>query len=290
LSRYRIGSGLRSNESITKGNANGKRGDLMERNSENMRFCRVQINRFEGTAYFTQLTSTGLGELADALCDLNESQAAAELMVSMRRRDASLTRQGEPRGSICPTPADFAVMAEVIAREKSYQQPWKPTDSPEPGGCTRCNGSGWEIIYSLHTREHVGTASAYVRKQSITKEVFDSFNGGKLDPRTQAVYSGAIRCNHENQPKPVNTSAADRAQDAAYTAFAAQFDASAAKKQAGKGLKRVGDIMRDVAKKPKQPYVELPREPGDESEVVEEEDEFDFAAAAAALDKGGEEQ
>jgi hypothetical protein len=89
-------------------------------------------------------------------------------------------------------PADFTMMALDEKREARAQESWK---RPEPkfSACAKCSGTGWEIVYSLTTREGYG-GSSFTKTEPITREVYDSFSGGKLDPKTQSVASGARRC------------------------------------------------------------------------------------------------
>lgn len=154
----------------------------MKKTEENISFCQRQIDRIEGTNFFASLSDVSIKELVDALLLSADSQAAAEMMVSSR---LLLSDQR-------PTPADFAKMAMDAKREQQAQQSWQPP-SQNSHVCPRCFGTGMEIVFSLHTREGQGEF-AYTRKEPITREVFDSFNGGKLDPITQGVYSGAKPC------------------------------------------------------------------------------------------------
>jgi hypothetical protein len=101
----------------------------MDRNDENMRFCRAQIRRFENTAYYAGLSSLCLADLATSLCDSNDSQEGAAEMVFQRLRDTSITPRGEIRGSVCPSAADFAAMAELRRAEARAAIPWKPDRS-----------------------------------------------------------------------------------------------------------------------------------------------------------------
>lgn len=85
----------------------------------------------------------------------------------------------------CPTDVDLNRVAKDLAGEA----PWQP---PKPSNCTKCYGSGWQIIYALHTREGNGEV-AFTRKEIITAEHAEMLES-KIDPKKQQIYSVAKRC------------------------------------------------------------------------------------------------
>lgn len=111
----------------------------------------------------------------------------------------------------CPTDYDFFKIAESLREFES----WKPREKLK---CTRCNDTGFETIFMLHTREGHGEHS-YVKKERITRDAFDSFSGGKLDPHIQSVFCGARKCDHQDQPEPEWTDETRRAHDARWQKF-----------------------------------------------------------------------
>lgn len=91
----------------------------------------------------------------------------------------------------CPTDYDLLSFASGLRDV----EPWTPPT--EPGDCPNCAGTGWHTVYSLHTKETRGAAGherSFTRKETITAAAYESFNGGRLDPRTQTAYSGVKRC------------------------------------------------------------------------------------------------
>lgn len=239
-----------------------------ELNQENKRLCLLQIQRFEGTAFFNTLSTLGKGELASSLCFNNDSHNNAEMMVTMRLRDTSLTPRGEIRGTICPTPADFAAMAQAIRQEARAAESWKPAHLPKAITCQKCYGSGWHVLYELQTREDQG-GSAFTKTESITREVFDSFNGGKLNPQTQAVYSSVKRCGCGPSREQMETSAAREKREQDGRKFDREFPRLYAeavkraeeKRKDSKSMQRIGSYL--PASNPSAPAPESPPEPPD---------------------------
>lgn len=101
----------------------------MERTEGNLRVCRDQIRRFQATdSYPTD--QERLMELMYTLCDIAKSPEEAAAIATARLLDASLTRHGDTRGSICPKPADLIATAESWRSEQRAKVPWKPDPPP----------------------------------------------------------------------------------------------------------------------------------------------------------------
>lgn len=114
-----------------------------------------------------------------------------------------------------PTDSEIYTAAESLRALKNMKhRPEEPRSRDRPH-CSKCNGSGWEIVYWLHTMER-----GFVRKEKITKQVFDSFAMGKLDPLKQNAFSGAKRCACDEGDEAW-TPEARREHDAKWTAFIA---------------------------------------------------------------------
>lgn len=100
----------------------------------------------------------------------------------------------------CPTDADLMTVAKDIARGNGViQGSFDSMAMPSPGshGCKLCGGSGWEIIYTLHSWEG-GNQYTFRKRQNVTEEQAEVLIKKIRDlPReqcTQEVYSGARKC------------------------------------------------------------------------------------------------
>ena len=155
----------------------------MVSNDSNITFCKAQLKRFSGTDFFSNLDDVAKEELLVALVVSAESQAQAESWVSLRLLESSVR----------PTPADFARYAAEYRKELAAQVSWKPDHEDRANACPLCHGTGWHIVFALTTREERGGARFAVT-EPITEEQYRAFSGGKLNPLTQSVASGAKRC------------------------------------------------------------------------------------------------
>jgi hypothetical protein len=93
----------------------------------------------------------------------------------------------------CPTDFDIEQVAKGIHGPETWQQ------TKTAGACASCHGTGWKIVYALHSREGEGEYS-YVKKDMITKEVYERI-AKQLDPQKQQVFSGAKRCRCATEPQ-----------------------------------------------------------------------------------------
>lgn len=184
----------------------------MERTPENLWFCEEQILRLAVIRFWDRLTDRGKEDLRDNLCDSSDSQAQAEARIS-----AWIATQRD-----LPMPADFTLMALEEKREARAQESWKQPGPPKAIVCQKCHGTGWHFLYKLQTREGHG-GSSFTKTDSITKEVFDSFSGGKLDPQKQKVYSEAKPCDCGPSREQVETRAERDERETAGKKWDAEF-------------------------------------------------------------------
>jgi|GEM_PF-4391671 len=100
----------------------------------------------------------------------------------------------------CPTDADLFTVARDIARcnavaEGTFDSMAGAGNHVAPvirnGQCPLCHGTGWQIIYTLHTKE--GGSHNFVRRENLTEAQARELEG-KIDRRTQAIYSAAKKC------------------------------------------------------------------------------------------------
>ncbi len=102
----------------------------------------------------------------------------------------------------CPTDAELLSVARDIAREdavasgtfdstatsgNSYRSPTEPR-------CPICDGTGFQIIWTLHTRGRGDWKHAH--RQNITEAEAREL-ARKIDDNLQRVYSGALGCAHQ---------------------------------------------------------------------------------------------
>lgn len=85
----------------------------------------------------------------------------------------------------CPTDYDLLTFASGLRDV----EPWHPPKSPK---CVKCHGSGFEIVYALHTAEGHGEHS-FVKKEIITEEQHELLKT-KINWERQKLFSGAKRC------------------------------------------------------------------------------------------------
>ena len=74
----------------------------------------------------------------------------------------------------CPTDFDLHTVAGIIREEMRSQQKAPGLNSPR---CNKCNGTGWERVFALHTKEGEGEFT-YKRRERITQQVYESLHGG----------------------------------------------------------------------------------------------------------------
>ena len=115
-----------------------------------------------------------------------DDAARAELITaaqSARSLDSLATVvEGIMRNSTqCPRPSELRQLLNPPAA-------WRPSAAKR---CAVCNGTGWEIIWMLHTFE--SGRSNYVRKEKLTEAQANAL-WPKLEPQKQMIYSGAKRC------------------------------------------------------------------------------------------------
>lgn len=85
----------------------------------------------------------------------------------------------------CPTDHDLLTFAAGLRPVEA----WKPS---KPSACHKCHGTGFEIVYALHTSEGSGEHS-FVKKEIITEEQHDLLVK-RIDWNVQKLFSGAKRC------------------------------------------------------------------------------------------------
>ncbi len=100
----------------------------------------------------------------------------------------------------CPTDAELLTIAKDLAREDGVVA--GTFDVTLGAGnaisraprCPQCDGTGFEIIYTIHTKRTQGDWK-YADRQNITAEVARAIEKAANWPNdTQRIYSGARRC------------------------------------------------------------------------------------------------
>jgi len=134
--------------------------------------------------------------------------------------------------------------------------------------CPKCSGCGWIYKFAMHSIKRWPNGSLYTEMESITEDQFDSFNGGKLDPKTQRVYSGVTKCDcgHEGSRLTPMTREQIEQHNARWPQFVKEFEQETKKNpeslRARLAKQVFGALQREgVAETPR-----MVREPGDESE------------------------
>jgi hypothetical protein len=115
----------------------------------------------------------------------------------------------------CPTDFDLHTVAGIIREEMRSQQKAPGLNSPR---CNKCNGTGWERVFALHTKEGEGEFT-YKRRERITQQVYESLHG-RLGPN-QETYTGVRRCDHA-KVEPEWTLQQRQEHDAKWAAFIAE--------------------------------------------------------------------
>jgi hypothetical protein len=120
----------------------------------------------------------GVIALADGL-----ASASKIIGVSM----ADIVARCAEASPYCPTNADML----GVAREVRGPAIWSGNYGRK---CPHCDGTGWRVVYSLHT--HEGGGHNYVRKEWITEAVYRAFDhvAGRLRTPRQYAYNAVARC------------------------------------------------------------------------------------------------
>ncbi len=104
----------------------------------------------------------------------------------------------------CPTDAELLTVARDLAREDavvtgtfdSTQSAANSFREPSAPRCPICDGTGFEIVWTLHTRTPNGSWK-YAKRENISPEAARSIETSAIWPNeTQRIYSGARRCSH----------------------------------------------------------------------------------------------
>jgi hypothetical protein len=186
---------------------------MMVATDNNITFCQAQLKRFSGTSFWSNVDDIAKNELVKALLVSAESPAQAEAWISLHLLESPEY----------PKPADFARYAAEYRKELAAQVSWKPDHEDRANACPLCHGTGWHIVFALTTREERGGARFAVT-EPITEEQYRAFSGGKLNPLTQSVASGAKRCKCDpTDPHPLlaEERRKRREHDAKWAAFCA---------------------------------------------------------------------
>ena len=89
----------------------------------------------------------------------------------------------------CPTDFDLHTVAGIIREDARSKEKPEPTSHH----CRKCNGTGWEQVYSLHTMEGEGEFR-FKRRDWITRGIYESLQGRLGEHQT--THSGVRRCDH----------------------------------------------------------------------------------------------
>ena len=149
----------------------------------------VLVSRLERTAGYPR-SDDGVEFLARGLQKASATTGIKEARIV--ERCAEISRY-------CPTDSDLLTVAKDIARLDalaggtfdSQAGAGNHVAANPPRSCPKCHGTGWEIVYALHTFE--GGQHNFVRKERITEDRANEL-WPKIDTRKQMIYSGARRC------------------------------------------------------------------------------------------------
>ena len=133
----------------------------------------------------------GVMGLAKGLIDASErSQVGAGRIIERCRLDSEF----------CPTDHDLLMVARELARTDAviagtYDSTASDSTSVKRNKrCPACDGSGWCIIWTLHTRTPNGSWK-FAQRENITEDAARVIEKSDGWPNaTQRIYSGAARC------------------------------------------------------------------------------------------------
>jgi hypothetical protein len=104
----------------------------------------------------------------------------------------------------CPTDAELLTIGRDLAREDavaagtfdSTQSAANSFREPHSPRCPICDSTGFEIIWTLHTRTPNGSWK-YAKRENISADAARAIETSTIWPNdTQRIYSGARPCSH----------------------------------------------------------------------------------------------
>lgn len=156
---------------------------------------------------------------------------------------------------------------EPTGENQPYQRPERQSNA-----CSHCGGCGYIRRFTLVTVERPREGSVFTRVETLTEQQFDLFNGGKLDPQKQRVYSGVAKCEcGQSGSRMMPMTQAERDEhDAEWDQFLKDWKGGKFGKNKSQLAGHViGALRQEGQPEPPKRQPKPMREPGDESEYDE---------------------